>query len=174
MNVRSQGTAVTLSASARGQLVQGLYRDRESDRGINITFGDIEAGAIGDQCLPISNRKLNPSIFTVGFRSTKPARGFDATSMIAVAIVIAAAMTHSVLAADGGNHAVQRKDDVEQHDLRDHAGKACPPTSRLPLLPVVFQSVMDLSRAFVEQEEAACDQHDMISRQETGWPKGRT
>ena len=157
MNVRSQGTAVTLSASARGQLVQGLYRDRESDRGINITFGDIEAGAIGDQCLPISNRKLNPSIFTVGFRSTKPARGFDARSMIAAAIVIAAAMTHSVLAADGGNHAVQRKDDVEQHDLRDHAGKACPPTC-----------------AFVEQEEAACDQHDMISRQETGWPKGRT
>ena len=39
-----------LSAPARGQLVQGLDRDRESNRSIDIPLGDVEAGAVSDQC----------------------------------------------------------------------------------------------------------------------------
>jgi hypothetical protein len=35
------------------------------------------------------------------------------------------------------------------------------PAFRLPLVPVAFQSVMDLPRALVKQEEAACDQHNI-------------
>ena len=42
------GRAV-LSAPARGQLVQGLDRDLEADRSIDVPLGDVEAGAVRDQ-----------------------------------------------------------------------------------------------------------------------------
>jgi hypothetical protein len=43
------GRSAMLSAPAHGQLVQGLDRDRESDRSIYIPLGDVEAGAVRDQ-----------------------------------------------------------------------------------------------------------------------------
>ena len=38
-----------LFAPARGQLVQGLDCDREANRGIDISLGNLETGAVGDQ-----------------------------------------------------------------------------------------------------------------------------
>ena len=45
---RSAGSTM-LSAPARGQLVQGLDRDREANRSIDISFGNLETGAVRDQ-----------------------------------------------------------------------------------------------------------------------------
>ena len=48
--------------------------------------------------MPINSRKLSASIFTVGYRSTNSASGFDMPNIIATAMTIAAAMTQIALA----------------------------------------------------------------------------
>src|SRR6516164_3321478 len=46
---RNRAPIAMLPAPARGQLVQGLDSNREPDRSVDIPFGDVEAGAVGDQ-----------------------------------------------------------------------------------------------------------------------------
>ncbi len=64
--------------------------------------------------------------------------------------------------ADGGDHRVEREDDVEQHDLPDDAAErgacASPGMVRIP-----FQPLMNLARAFRDQEEAAADENQVAA-----------
>ena len=110
---------------------------------------------------PISSRKLSASIFTVGCLCTKALIGSAAT------IMIADRDDHRrdhhpqlIHHPDGGDHRIQREDDVEQHDLDDHPQKRS--AARPEPWPSSPSSVVDFDRALGEQEQAA-DDEDQIA-----------
>ena len=80
-------------------------------------------------------------------------------------MMMALAITHSVLAMPTAVITLSSEHDIEQHDLRDHTGEAQPRVcGLLAIEPIAFQGVMDLPRALVEQEQAARDQNDIAPR----------
>ena len=69
---------------------------------------------------------------------------------------------------DRGDHRVERKDDVEQHDLDDARWQTTPPHARstVPFLP--FEPVVDLVGALGQQEQAAADQDQIAAGDRRG------
>ena len=64
--------------------------------------------------------------------------------------------------ADGRDDRVEREDDVEQHDLDDHAGERRARRGRRVLL-LPFELLVDLEGALAEQEQAAADQNQIAA-----------
>ena len=58
--------------------------------------------------------------------------------------------------ADGRDHRVEREDDVEEHDLDDHAGERRRDAARRVSL-LAFELLVDFVRALRQQEQAAED-----------------
>ena len=115
--------------------------------------------------IPISSRKLSARILMLGWRSIEPAdrarqeehhehRDDDRRD-------------HDddlVGHADGGDHRVEREDDVEQHDLEDHA----PQRDRLrrelrSVTLLALEALVDLERRLCDEEEPAADEDDVAS-----------
>ena len=65
--------------------------------------------------------------------------------------------------ADRGDHRVEREDDVEQHDLHDHAGERRRHARRAVAL-VALELLVDLVRALGDQEQAADEQDQVAAR----------
>ena len=64
---------------------------------------------------------------------------------------------------DGGDHRVEREDDVEQHDLDDHrAERRRDPRRAVPLL--AFEPLVNLERRLGQQEQSAADQDQVAAR----------
>ena len=63
---------------------------------------------------------------------------------------------------NGGDHRVQREDDIQQHDLDDHAHKGDRGALGLVML-MAFQLVVDLIRAFGKEEKTSDDQNQIAS-----------
>ena len=60
--------------------------------------------------------------------------------------------------ADGGNHRVEREDDIEQENLDDDARKRCAPARGL-FRRIAFEVVVNLARALEDQEKTAAGEN---------------
>jgi hypothetical protein len=100
--------------------------------------------------MPISSKKLNANIFTVGCRFTKSETAPEAASIISTAMTTAVAMTQNSLAIPTAVMTLSSENTiVESHDLHYDAAETGVDAVRLARQVVCFDPVMDLARPLV-------------------------
>lgn len=145
------------------QLIEGFNHDREADGGVQVSFGNREAKAFGNQAKTDHQQEAQAENNDCRMTVNKAGQGLAGHQHQANGNNYRSHHYRQVVNhADRGYHRIEREDGIKHHDLRNHSPEPRAFALGRVIAIFTFQPFVELNGGFKEKEQPA-KQHNEIA-----------